>query len=674
MKKLIFIALVLIPKIIYSQEEYRTYKYYLYVSDYKNVHQFEKQNLEYIYKGKNTDDKAFFSKYTILDFNQAFEDGIDENVKNIFYVEVLDSKFVLDLRNKYPNLYLSSDDITDLEIDLLNYYPNDYGSSSPNVNLGFDFFRKEYDYINVPGAWDITTGDPKIKIGISDTPIKYDDPDFANKITIIDGYTPSLLTNSHGTGVAATAAARGDNAYGSVGVCMDCEIVEGPIGGNSTSNIIYSTLYKMAKKGAKVINMSWTNSGYTNNGTSFIAAEQMVINDLVNNYRVTLVAAAGNRPSFGTPESNIFGAPYGVIYVYPATYDNVISVSSIRHKNSYILPLTSSQSSYCCTSSWFPVYLDLEDSVAHSNSGLDPYNPIGVLRNGYYQNPNNPDGFQGNHTLNDKVDILAPGYDVFWHNNVYNPPTPVTGNGTSCAAPAVSGTIGLMLSINDCLFPKEIESILKLTSKDVESLPINQNYVGYIGSGKLEVEKAVRFTNEMKKTNGNAEITNHVFNRFEFNLERINNNLTIENVTFKDFSIAEFKAKNQIHLKPGTELKPNSTGKIHLSIKEDIDITCSPVVFERNSENKSKEVIRTKSSTVLYPNPNNGYFDLKLATIYTQLKVSIVDINGRTIFSKSFNEIDSDIISVDVSNISNGIYFVNLSNNSYFETIKFIKK
>ena len=65
---------------------------------------------------------------------------------------------------------------------------------------------------------------------------------------------------------------------------------------------------------------------------------------------------------------------------------------------------------------------------------------------------------------------------------------------------------------------------------------------------------------------------------------------------------------------------------------------------------------------------------MKLATIYTQLNVSIVDINGRTIFSKSFNEVDSDIISVDVSNVSNGIYFVNLSNNSYFETIKFIKQ
>lgn len=98
-----------------------------------------------------------------------------------------------------------------------------------------------------------------------------------------------------------------------------------------------------------------------------------------------------------------------------------------------------------------------------------------------------------------------------------------------------------------------------------------------------------------------------------------------------------------------------------MSTKEDIDITCSPIVFERYSENKSKDIIKTKSNSVLYPNPNNGYFDLKLATIYTQLNLSIVDINGRTIFSKSFNEIDSDIICVDVSN---GIYFINLSNNS----------
>jgi hypothetical protein len=90
------------------------------------------------------------------------------------------------------------------------------------------------------------------------------------------------------------------------------------------------------------------------------------------------------------------------------------------------------------------------------------------------------------HQHNDSVDIAAPGYDVALsvQNGWY-----LTGNGTSFAAPYVSGTIGLMLSINPCLSFDDVELILKQTAFNIDS--INPNYIGGLGAGRLDAQAAV---------------------------------------------------------------------------------------------------------------------------------------------------------------------------------------
>lgn len=693
MKKLLIFFCILCYSSGFSQN--KIYKYYLYLSDYSSAPVFTNVSGNLVYSGQNNFERVFFSGKNLKVFEPAFPDGIDVAVKNVFYIETTNSTLVDDMRRTFPSLYWKSDDITDIVYEsLTDFYPNDYGTSSPNPNFGFNFNRKEWDYLHVPKAWGITTGNSDIKIGISDGAIKGNDPDFLNKVELVDGFYFTTSNTSHGTDVAAIAAARGNNSYGSAGVCMECSIVSGTheldIDGPGP-NITYTNLYKMAKKGAKVINMSWHNSGYRNMdvnsqyyynpGNIFpILAEQLVINDLVNQYRVTLVAAAGNHPSFGTPSSNVYGVPYGIISMFPASYDNVISVSNICHTNEVTLPFSQNQSAYCCTSSLYPIYIKVEDSFSIFVSGADPNNPIGVNRSGYQDSPTaNLDGFARNLTINPKVDILAPGWDVYNHNN--NLAIPAVdygvGIGTSFSAPTVSGTIGLMLSLNNCLYPSEIEAILKLTTKDIEVLPLNQNFVGNVGSGKLEVGDAVEFTNEMKKVDGNAVIDNHIFNRFDFNLSKINNKLSISNVTFENDCKANFEARNQIHLLPGTNLKPNTVGNTHLSINPSIDISCTPVVFPRSSNNSTVSKNEALNKVVLSPNPNNGSFRL-LNINYNDfgkqpIQLEIFDINGRNLYKKVLNEDDIINCEVNLNDLTSGIYFVKLSSSIRTVGIKFMK-
>ncbi len=91
------------------------------------------------------------------------------------------------------------------------------------------------------------------------------------------------------------------------------------------------------------------------------------------------------------------------------------------------------------------------------------------------------------HQHNSSVDLCAPGYDVAltvaagWY---------LTGNGTSFAAPYVSGTVALMLAVNPCLTPDDVEMILKQTAVNIDS--INPLYAGNLGAGRLNAFAAVQ--------------------------------------------------------------------------------------------------------------------------------------------------------------------------------------
>jgi len=90
------------------------------------------------------------------------------------------------------------------------------------------------------------------------------------------------------------------------------------------------------------------------------------------------------------------------------------------------------------------------------------------------------------HQHNSRVDLAAPGYKV---NISDSPVNYMTASGSSYAAPFVTGTVALMLSVNPCIDNDEIEQILKASSVNIDAL--NPSYAGSIGVGRLNANAAV---------------------------------------------------------------------------------------------------------------------------------------------------------------------------------------
>ena len=83
-----------------------------------------------------------------------------------------------------------------------------------------------------------------------------------------------------------------------------------------------------------------------------------------------------------------------------------------------------------------------------------------------------------------------------------------------------------------------------------------------------------------------------------------------------------------------------------------------------------KNVTKTASGISVYPNPNNGAFTVEVVKGSLH-SVELTDVTGRLILAK--NSVDSKV-SFDLSNYSNGIYYVKVSTPNTSEVIKIVKQ
>ncbi|MFK8057731.1 MAG: right-handed parallel beta-helix repeat-containing protein [Saprospiraceae bacterium] len=152
-------------------------------------------------------------------------------------------------------------------------------------------------------------------------------------------------------------------------------------------------------------------------GCGFSSTIQSTINAVTEQGMIVLAAAGNGNNGNSCPRTG--PGPYND-YMYPASYDNVISVGGVTGAG--------------CFTNTYRV----------NGPAFDP---------------------PQYHTNNDKVDILAQSFNVVSGIIDQNGGTPLA-TGTSVSCPQVAGIVALMLSVDPCLTHDDVLSILQSTGSE----------------------------------------------------------------------------------------------------------------------------------------------------------------------------------------------------------------
>lgn len=494
---------------------------------------FNKEGEYLIYSGNDPQLKSVFDKYKIKVFKKTWKHAKKQNLKKTFFAIADKESLMDDLLKNASHLFEFGELIA--EEDKKIFEPNDYGlTSTIGDNLGAQVNLDYLDVLEVPKAWYYTTGSRDVIIGISDGEIDSLDIEFVGKTKIVQ---PSGLAKGHGYSITEIAAGQGDNAYGVPGVCYDCSIY-------ATNYRHFNTLeqlVELSRMGAKVINCSWGIS-------RFYETAQEAIYEMLENG--TVVVAIGHNKSFSEGQ--------GSVYYYPASYDKVIAVSSVSHRYENYeenIKISDNDKYYVENVRY---YISRTAGFKDNDTTQNPYNYPVSIRN-----------------INDKIDILGPAVGLYRYSEkvLYDKDVMSEFNPTSEVAPLITGSIGLMFSLYPCLPADEVESIIKLTSTNIDHVEANKPYKGMYGAGMLNTGKAVKMVFDMFAEKEAVRIENQRFSRWDFKLTSLSDVL-ITNQEFTEEATLELTSKKGITIAANTVLKPNATGKIHLKIDPSLEKEC----------------------------------------------------------------------------------------------------
>lgn len=571
------------------------------------------------------------NSYEIYRCIKAFESSKKSKLQHIYIIECNDINLKNELTSKFKEKYPSAS-----KIDITSYVtPNDYGT-----NGGLLIDQSELDYIRAPETWDITTGSDNVVIGISDTNFTPNHEELLNTLSI-EAYESMNNINGHQHGSWVSSVAGGDtnNNAGMSSIGYKSKIYAG-VGNSYLFNAVNAIHALSAFTEVKVVNASWGTHA-TSDGIPdppiFSENEESIFEEITNDRQVIVVAAAGNG------ESNP-GDP--TLYSFPASYKDVISVSSVGHADK----------------TWTAT---LNGTIHNYQSFKD--------RHQYIDN-----GQLYSHQHNDSIDIVAPGYGVLMADPINGSTnTYLIENGTSFAAPIVTGTVALMFAVNYDIDPKEVETILKLTAVKVDTIPENLLFYGKLGAGRLDAYEAVKMAKDMADVTGTVEVKDRILYRpWFYKLVTSPYEIKMTNNDVKGSSKLKFKARNNIELVSGYYGPETTTGYIDLSIDPNMPLAGLPPPGGSgskvaNSKGKEAEEITTGPETfMVYPNPVSGLLNIVNKEEFTTLE--IVDMTRKVVFKAE--ELNTNATIVDIGSLNSGIYFLNIKLNTGLTKTKKIVK
>lgn len=303
----------------------------------------------------------------------------------------------------------------------------------PNNNPDNDWYLSA---INAEEAWDITQGSEKITIAIVDNGFNLKHPELSSKV--VQPYnvwkrSPEIFPQAidHGTHVAGTALAIASDGKGITGIAPNCKFMPIQVadeqGRMTTTSVLDGILYALYQ-GADVINVS-LGSRYSGLSQFPESVQQELINNRFKEeerlWREIMRIAANHNATL----------------VISAGNDNVLAgIDALQRPELFIVVSATDRNNQSLNKARFSNYGQYSTISA---PGVGIYSSVG--RNGYE-----------------------------------------TMDGTSMAAPMVSGAVALMKSLNPNLTTKNIICILQETG-----LKTPEN-IGNL----IQIDKALRMVND----------------------------------------------------------------------------------------------------------------------------------------------------------------------------------
>lgn len=511
-----------------------------------------------------------------------------------------------------------------------------YGGGSPVGAVDCDADTKE--------AWSITTGSSNVTIAFIDSGIDLAHAQLGGEFygRLLPGYdfgendsNPNDVAHGHGTIVAGTAAAKGNNGVGIAGVDWNCKIMPLKIiddDNNFVSGAIESSIVYAADHGADIISMSFGWFNY-----------DPIMENFVNYAFETgcvLFAASGNQNDCEKMH-------------YPAAFKNVIAVGALspcdtrkrRNENFGCISAIScdKDTRQDTNGPWASNYGTLQD-----HPGIYYYDSI---------------DFVAPAVLLPTTDVKGPaGYSEFdnYYQSDENGDYLLNAYGTSIAAPFAAGVAGLMLAVNPELTNVQIRDILRNTSVDIQA-PGFDSETGY---GRINALAAVQAAQGCPD---NLTFSNEVIPAGDY---KANNLITLAASVFTQ-GIISFRAGKEVVISnltmtPGSQIEasvqPEPCGEGYIVSK---NINSDEIVKQSASDAGIQNGATTVESSVnVYPNP----FSDELFIAYTiedkaDVSLFLYDRNGIQIADvrvKEQQERGKHVLRFDGSKLPTGMYLYRL--------------